>query len=57
LTAAGCGALQGYAFGRPMPPREVRILLDAGGHAHGDDEPAQPAAVPYQRGALRLSRG
>ena len=27
LTAAGCGALQGYAFGRPVPPREVGALI------------------------------
>jgi diguanylate cyclase (GGDEF)-like protein len=55
LTAAGCGALQGYAFGRPMPPREVKILLAKGGQALEEDKP--PAVVPYQRGSLRLSRG
>ena len=27
LTAAGCGALQGYRFGRPMPPREVKAMI------------------------------
>ncbi|HEY3798108.1 MAG TPA: bifunctional diguanylate cyclase/phosphodiesterase, partial [Caulobacteraceae bacterium] len=27
LTAAGCGALQGYRFGRPMSPTDARALL------------------------------
>ena len=29
LTAAGCGALQGYRFGRPMMPSEARTMLAA----------------------------
>jgi diguanylate cyclase (GGDEF)-like protein len=29
LTAAGCGALQGYRFGRPMTPGEAKIVLVA----------------------------
>jgi diguanylate cyclase (GGDEF)-like protein len=57
LTAAGCGALQGYAFGRPMPPREVKALLLAGGVAPDREaEPAKPKVVTYQRGSLRLAR-
>ncbi|HVN02650.1 MAG TPA: GGDEF domain-containing phosphodiesterase, partial [Caulobacteraceae bacterium] len=27
LEAAGCGALQGFRFGKPMSPREARVLL------------------------------
>jgi diguanylate cyclase (GGDEF)-like protein len=27
LIAAGCGALQGYRFGRPMGPKEARALI------------------------------
>ncbi len=56
LTAAGCGALQGYAFGRPMPPREVKALLLAGGATA-----AEPSLKPrtkttsYQRGSLLLA--
>jgi diguanylate cyclase (GGDEF)-like protein len=56
LTVAGCGALQGYAFGRPMPPRDVKILLAKGGSTV-EVEDDRPAVVPYQRGSLRLSRG
>jgi EAL domain-containing protein (putative c-di-GMP-specific phosphodiesterase class I) len=57
LTAAGCGALQGYAFGRPMPPREVKVLLDAGRALFED---AAAVVVPskvrnYQRGSLRMA--
>ncbi len=33
LTAAGCGALQGFRFGRPMTPGEARAMLVA---ASGD---------------------
>jgi EAL domain-containing protein (putative c-di-GMP-specific phosphodiesterase class I) len=29
LTAAGCGALQGYRFGRPMSPGEAKTMLAA----------------------------
>jgi diguanylate cyclase (GGDEF)-like protein len=29
LTAAGCGALQGYRFGRPMTPNEAKAMLVA----------------------------
>ena len=29
LVAAGCGALQGYRFGRPMPPLEAKALIGA----------------------------
>jgi EAL domain-containing protein (putative c-di-GMP-specific phosphodiesterase class I) len=28
LIAAGCGALQGYHFGRPMTPREAGKMLE-----------------------------
>jgi EAL domain-containing protein (putative c-di-GMP-specific phosphodiesterase class I) len=27
LTAAGCGALQGYRFGRPMSPSEAKTMV------------------------------
>jgi diguanylate cyclase (GGDEF)-like protein len=30
LTAAGCGALQGFFFGRPMSPLDARTLIAAG---------------------------
>ena len=30
LTAKGCNYLQGYFCGRPMPPDDIRPLLDAG---------------------------
>jgi EAL domain-containing protein (putative c-di-GMP-specific phosphodiesterase class I) len=30
LTAAGCGALQGFIFGRPMSPLDARTLIAAG---------------------------
>ncbi|HZZ88469.1 MAG TPA: bifunctional diguanylate cyclase/phosphodiesterase [Caulobacteraceae bacterium] len=55
LTAAGCGALQGYAFGRPMSPREVKALLAAGGAI--DDDTAQPApkATEHRRSSLRMA--
>jgi diguanylate cyclase (GGDEF)-like protein len=58
LTAAGCGALQGYAFGRPMPPREVKALLLAGGSTFDDESvrAAKPKIVTYQRGSLRIAR-
>jgi diguanylate cyclase (GGDEF)-like protein len=29
LQAAGCGALQGYRFGKPMSPRDARALLQS----------------------------
>ena len=29
LVAAGCGALQGYRFGRPMTPIEAKAMLTA----------------------------
>jgi diguanylate cyclase (GGDEF)-like protein len=29
LTAAGCGALQGFRFGRPMTPAEAKALIKA----------------------------
>jgi len=29
LTAAGCGALQGYRFGRPMTPGDAKAMLTA----------------------------
>lgn len=29
LTAAGCGALQGYRFGKPMPPGEAKAMIGA----------------------------
>ena len=62
LTAAGCGALQGYAFGRPMPPREVKALLANGGVFLDDREDDEldraPAKVTtYQRGSLRMASG
>jgi diguanylate cyclase (GGDEF)-like protein len=56
LTAAGCGALQGYAFGKPMPPRDVKALLLAGKLA--EPEPVgkpQAKTVSYKRGSLRLA--
>ncbi len=58
LTAAGCGALQGYAFGRPMTPKDVKALLTNGG-ATMDEEAVSAGrkTEPYQRGSLRLSRG
>jgi len=57
LTAAGCGALQGYAFGRPMPPRDVKALLLTGSVAPDPEaEGAKPKIVAYQRGSLRLAR-
>jgi EAL domain-containing protein (putative c-di-GMP-specific phosphodiesterase class I) len=30
LTAAGCGALQGFLFGKPMTPGEVKLLIQSG---------------------------
>ena len=58
LTAAGCGALQGYAFGKPMPPRDVKALLARGGGAVFEDEEPPPAApTRYQRGSLMMARG
>ena len=36
LTAAGCGALQGYHFGKPMTASEVTQLLS------GASEPGRP---------------
>ncbi len=32
LTAAGCGALQGYRFGRPMSPGEAKTMIAAAEH-------------------------
>ena len=49
LTAAGCGALQGYRFGRPMPPGEAKTMVEA---ARGD-EPL-PAASGARRAFLLL---
>jgi diguanylate cyclase (GGDEF)-like protein len=55
LTAAGCGALQGYAFGKPMTPREVKTLLASNG-ATFDDVPSTPVKPrSYQRGSLRMA--
>ena len=31
LTAAGCGALQGYRFGRPMSPGEAKTMIASAG--------------------------
>jgi diguanylate cyclase (GGDEF)-like protein len=58
LTAAGCGALQGYAFGKPMPPKDVKALLAKGGGVTFEDKEPPPAAAPvrYQRGSLRMAR-
>jgi diguanylate cyclase (GGDEF)-like protein len=56
LTAAGCGALQGYAFGRPMSPRDVKVLLDASGQKF-DDVPTLVTPRSYQRGSLMMASG
>ena len=58
LTAAGCGALQGYAFGKPMPPKDVKALLGkGGGMTFQDKDPSPPAPLRYQRGSLRMAGG
>ncbi len=37
LTAAGCGALQGYRFGRPMTPGDARSMLAAEAEARAGE--------------------
>jgi predicted signal transduction protein with EAL and GGDEF domain len=61
LRAEGCDEVQGYHFGRPMPPADLTRWLErqggvGGGHARGPrDAACSPEATPPEAAAAALA--